>query len=477
MSKTNRQYWAFLAALGTFACTTAPPAPERPSLPTTAEGFSATDPTTLAAEPITMKWWHGFGDPVLSGLVEAALVENKDLMVAAANVDTARAILGRQTLDRSFSTSSSASSELGRAAREGADTELTGSGQLGASWEPDAFDRISATINSAAFQVEQLEEIRRDVGVTVAAETALAYVDYRGNQVRLDVAQSNAELQGESVELLNVLFENGRATRLDLERAEAQYRTTLASLPLLEISIRSAAIRLAVLTGRTDMDVEGLLGPDTTTPVTIPAPPQSLGIGTPQELLRRRPDIRAAEAEIARRLALGEVERARLFPTITFNANLLSLFTEDNVGSESFGFGIGPAIRWEGPDLRRVDADISIADAETRAAYATYERTVIEALGEVELALVSYTQQQARRDDLSAAAEAASRAVELALLRFDEGLDDFLDVIDAQRTLLDAQDRLESNRLSTTRQAIATYRALGGIWQDDEIAPAIPERE
>ena len=422
-----------------------------------------------------MSWWRVFNDPQLSRLVESALDENKDLEVAAANIETARAILDRQRLGQSFSTASTASAELGRAPRDGADAEFSASGQLGASWELDAFGRISSAIRGAELQVEQTQELRRDSAVIIAAETALAYVDYRGNQVRIAVAQSNADLQGESVELLNVLFENGRATRLDLERAEAQYRTTLATLPLLEINIRSALIRLATLTGRVDMS--DLVIEEANAPLSIPRPPQSLAIGTPEELIRRRPDVRAAEAEIARRLALGEVERARLFPTLTFNANILSLFTEDNADSDSFGFGVGPAIRWDGPDLRGVNADISIADAETRAAYAAYERTVVEAIGEVELALVAYVQEQARRDDLDAAAKAAARAVELARLRFDEGLDDFLDVIDAQRTLLDAQDRLESNRLATTRQAIATYRALGGIWQDEETARAVSERE
>ena len=477
MDIVQRQYWVLFVMLGASACTSVPSAPERPSMPVLAPEFVSTDSTTLTAEPGAMNWWRAFDDPILGRLVEQALGENKDLAVAAANIETARALLGRQVLAQSFSTSSSADVEIGRAAREDADTELSGRGQIGATWEFDAFGRLSAATQSAMFQLEQLKEIRRDTAVIIAAETALAYVDYRGNQVRLAVAQSNADLQGESVELLRVLFENGRATRLDLERAEAQYRTTLASLPQLEINIRTAIIRLATLTGRTDMDLTDLLGEATDTAATIPGPPQTLEIDTPAALIRRRPDIRAAEAEIARRLALGDVERARLFPTLTFNANVLSLFTEDNVSSDSFGFGIGPAISWEGPDLRRVDADISIADAETRAAYAAYERTVVEAIGEVELALVSYVQEQARREDLESAANAAARAVELARLRFDEGLDDFLDVIDAQRTLLDAQDRLETNRLSTTRQAIATYRALGGIWQDEAFANATAEQE
>ena len=464
-------------ALSLSACISAPDAPDRPVFEPASDTFSNADEVTIAPEAVASSWWSAFDDPMLGTLVEKALETNKDLSVAAANIAAARSTLSRQQLERGSSTSSTASADLGRAAREDADIEISGSGQLGASWEYDAFGRIAAQIESAARQVERLEEVRRDVAVTVAAETALAYVDYRGNQVRLSVARSNADLQRDSVDLLKVLFDNGRATRLDVERAEAQYRTTLASLPLLELNIRTAQIRLVTLTGQTDFrENESLALSDDAAP-SIPSPPQILYAGTPESLIQRRPDIRALEADIARLLALGEVERARLFPTLTFSADLLALFTEDNVSGESFGFGIGPGIRWDGPDLRRVRADIDIADAQTRAAFATYEQAVVVALGEVETALVTYQLEQSRRGDLEAAAAAAARALDLAKLRFDEGLDDFLDVIDAQRTLLDAQDRLESNRLDTTRQAIAAYRALGGIWRDEDFAAARSESE
>lgn len=477
MRLNSSPMFSTLAALVLASCATVPPAPEAPPVPATSKSFAAVNSELVSQEPIEINWWEGFSDPLLTGLVDDALAENKNLAIAEANVTAARAILARQSLGRSYSTSASTSAELGRAAREGADTEFSANGQLGASWEYDAFGRIASQIESAAFRVEQLDELRRDVAVTVAANTALAYVDYRGNQVRLAVAQRNADLQGESVELLRVLFDNGRATRLDVERAESQYRTTLASLPLLEINIRTAATQLAVLTGRSDLQFdETALDPIDAT-ATIPVPPEMLTVGRPEELIRRRPDIRAAEADIARLLALGDVERANLFPTLTFNANLLALFTEDSTLDNSFGFGVGPAIRWDGPDLRRVRADIEIADAQTRVAFATYENTVIEALGEVDIALISYVQERARRVDLEAAAASAERALELARLRFDEGLDDFLDVIDAQRTLLDAQDRLEISRLATTRQAIAAYRALGGIWRDANVVDATPESE
>ncbi|MHA7899996.1 MAG: efflux transporter outer membrane subunit [Henriciella sp.] len=450
----------------TAACATVPDAPDRQELDVPDVPFEAANAPTLSAAPVQIDWWRSFDDPMLAELVDRALEENKDLAVAEANIAAARAILARQGLLRASSTNSTASAELGRAARDDADIEVTGSAQLGASWEYDAFGRIAALIESAAFQVEQIEESRRDIAVTVAAETALAYADYRGNQVRLAVAQSNAQLQGDSVELLKVLFDNGRATRLDLERAQSQYRTTLASLPLLEVNIQTAATRLATLTGQLSSAEIAQRLEAASNPQIIPTPPPILNLGTPSDLIRRRPDIRAAEAEISRLLAFGEAERARLFPTLTFSADIFALLGENSTLDNSLGFGIGPGLRWDGPDLRRVRADIDITDAQTRIAYANYERAVVEALGEVEIALIGYVQEQARRADLEAAAASAERAVELARLRFDEGLDDFLDVIDAQRTLLDAQDRLEISRLATTRQAIATYRALGGIWPD-----------
>jgi multidrug efflux system outer membrane protein len=201
--------------------------------------------------------------------------------------------------------------------------------------------------------------------------------------------------------------------------------------------------------------------------MAVPELAEALNVDTPEALIRRRPDVRAVEAEIGSLLSLGEAERARLFPTITFNADVFALLNETNDLGDSFGFGLGPAIRWEGPDLRRVRADITIADARTQAAFARYEDTVITALGEVEVALAEYVQAYVQRGDLEAAARSAARAEELARVRFSEGVDDFLDVIDAQRTLLAAEDRLEQNRIETTKRAITTYRALGGVWLNE----------
>ncbi len=420
----------------------------------------------------TSDWWRQFDDPLLIDLVEEALSRNRELAFAEANVDTAKAQLAAQLLGRTYSTTTTASADLGRAARDDADIELSASGSLGASWEYDAFGRIEAEIDSARFDLVATEEARRDVAVIIAGETARAYADLRGGQVRLAVAQRNAELQADSLDLLYTLEQNGRATRLDLERAESQYRDTLATLPQFQSDLLTASARLATLTGYASPSASPLVQQALETTPGIPVPPQALNVGTPEGLIRRRPDIRAAEADIASLLALGEVERANLFPTLTFNADIFALFDDSGDVVDSFGFGLGPALRWDGPDLRRVRADIEIADAETRAAFAAYENTVVSALGEIEIALTEYTQELARRSDLEASAASAERAAELARLRFEEGLDDFLDVIDAQRTLLAAQDRLEQSRLESTRRAITAYRALGGVWTTDALDAA-----
>ncbi|MEO0785334.1 MAG: TolC family protein [Pseudomonadota bacterium] len=444
-------------------CASVPPAPERPKTLQVASVVEIVETDSVSIEPVVAAWWGGFRDETLSALIETALLQNRDLAVAEANVQTARAVLARQALQNSKTTLSTGDVSVGRPTRQDADVDITGSGQIGASWEYDAFGRIAAEIASAEFDVIALQERRRDVAVIIAAETALAYSDMTGNQVRLSVARANAELQRESLNLLETLFENGRATQLDLERARSQFRTTLALIPQLQANVQTAAVRLSTLTGEPGTAAAILQQMTSLDAAQIPSPPDVLSIGTPEALIRRRPDIRAAEADISSLLALGEAERARLFPTLTFNANVLSLLSEDNDLDDSFGFSVGPAIRWDGPDLRRVRANIDITDAQTRAAFAAYELAVVNALGEVEAALIAYTNERARQADLEVAATSAERAVELARLRFEEGLDDFLDLIDAQRTLLDTQDRLEISRLTATRQAIAAYRALGGV--------------
>ena len=418
---------------------------------------------------VTPTWWRQFDDPALVSLVELALKENRTLEAARANLAVADSTLKRARLERSYNAGSSADLSLGN--RNGlSDVDLNLSGALSASWEYDAFGRIDAQIRSAELNRAAMAETKRDIAVLVASQTAQAYVDLRGAQQRLKVAEASAELQAESLGLLRELADAGRSNDLDFNRAESLYLTTRASLPVFRANVETARTRLAALTSIAAGNPRPIIRPLLKTG-DIPVHRGPLSSGTPADLIRRRPDIRAAEARIAQQLALGEVERSRLFPVVTFNASLNSFFDSlrDVSNVNSLGFGIGPSISWEGPDLRRVRADIDINDMQTRAAIATYEQTVFDALSDVESSLALYKRELERRDDLVGASEAAEKALNLAQLRFQEGLDDFLDVLDAQRTLLETRDDLVQNDILMTTYAISAYRAFGGMWSDKEL--------
>lgn len=467
-----------LFCVGLSGCATfdVPPTPALPAVDLTAATFANGSLSDLPIVEATIPdWWTRFDDPDLVDLVERALSENRDLAVAKANVSAADALLTREGLERGVGTSSTTSLTLNNPTQS-ADVDLNLAGTLGASWEVDAFGRIESQISAAALNRDALVQSRRDIAVLVASQTAQAYVDLRSAQSRLAVAQENAAIQAEGLDLLTQLVDAGRSNDLDLNRSRALYLTTRASLPSFRAAVASATARLKALTGAYSVERNDAVLTVASRDEGIPHHQGVLATGSPAALIRRRPDIRAAEARVAERLALGNVDRARLFPTLVFNADLSAFFGSlDNLtDTNSLGFGVGPALRWEGPDLRRVRADIDVADAQTLSAFAAYEQTVFMALSEVETALALYAGELQRRGDLTGAADAASTSLKLARLRFDEGLDDFLDVLDAQRTLLDAQDDLVQNDTLITTFAISAYRALGGMWTDAELDALAP---
>lgn len=244
-------------------------------------------------------------------------------------------------------------------------------------------------------------------------------------------------------------------------------------------TIAAAQNRLAALTGAPASRQDFAFSLDAARVARVPRLTASLGAGSPEDMLRRRPDIRLAEARIGAALSLGQAARANLFPRITFNADLLGILSDTGVAfnEDSIGLSIGPAISWAGPDLRRVYAQIDVNDARTLGAAADYEAAVLDALSEAETSLSNYTTERARRADLEAALASARRAYDLARLRFEQGLDSSLDVLDAQRTLLNAEDGLAVNEAEIARRAVRAYRALGGIWTDEELAAFRAEQE
>jgi outer membrane protein, multidrug efflux system len=277
------------------------------------------------------------------------------------------------------------------------------------------------------------------------------------------VALRNADNQRQTLDLTNALLEGGRGTELDTSRAEAQLTSTLASIPPLETAIKRAMYRLGVLIGQPPTTLE----PELSNPLELPTLPTLVALGRPDDLLRRRPDIRVTERNLEAATARVGVATADLFPRVILAGSVAleagSFMDVGKGGSDTFS--VGPSIFWAAFDLGRVRARIRGADARTEAALAQYEQRVLLALEDTENSLVDFTRQQARRDLLRASAQASEKAQNLARQRYQFGVADFLTVLDAERTLLAAQDQLADSETLTATALVAVYKALGGGWE------------
>ena len=442
----------------------------RPPQTTVSPAFAGGSQTNFAAAPVDLNWWRGFHDATLERLVERAVATNQDLRIATARVREARA-LRRTVLLEAFpivrangawtkgTTSKDAAPQLDREARE---YELFNTG-FDATWELDIFGRVRRSLEASTAEVAALEAGRRGVCVSLISEVARNYFELRGAQHELAVARQNADNQRETYEIAVAKAKAGRGTELDVARAQAQWTATLALLPPLEAALKHSSYRLGVLIGQPPATLDAELS--ATAP--LPSAPGLIHIGSPAELLRRRPDIAAAERTLAAATARIGVQTADLFPRVTFNGKVAleaSQFTGlGNSGADTFAFG--PRISWAALDLGRVRARIQAAGARLDAELAAYEKTVLLALEETEGALVDYGQALVRRDYLAAAARSAEVAVQLATQRYQSGIADFLPVLDAQRTQLSIQDQLALSEVRSATSLVAIYKALGGGWE------------
>lgn len=430
-------------------------------------------PTVLSTGEPEIAWWSLLGDDQLDGLVKRALEENHDLRIAAANVVRARALLGVQRLERLPIVTTTAAASRDRQSEavvgEGNETSETYySASLDAVWELDFFGRVKRSVEARAADLEVQVADRRAVALSVVAEVVRTYLELRGAQYQLRVAELNATNQGETYELTQILLEGGRGTDLDLARAEAQLQQTLASLAPLETAVDAAIHRLGVLVGRPP----GELRAELSYPKDLPELPTLLEIGDPTSLLRRRPDVQSAERALAAATARIGVAVGELFPRVSLGGSLGFLATDLD---RLFDGGrrtsqIGPFLSWPAFDLGRVRQRIRAAEADAEAELATYEQTVLLALEETENALHAYLRSRERQARLAVAAEASDRATELARVRYRYGAESFLSVLDAERRLLEAQD---AEARAATESAVAftrLYKALGGGWQEADRA-------
>jgi len=419
---------------------------------------------------IEVTWWKLFKDSELSALVDQTVQHNYDLKTARANLLEARALYMEAGLNLVPTITSHAYyNEQKRSVgalnnRDFAPRELK-LANIGfdAFWEIDFFGRVRRNVEASRDEVEAQEASLRDLGVSLIAEVARNYFQLRGLQNQLAVAKKNAENQAQTLKITQVRLESGRGTELDTSRAIAQLDSTRAIIPPLQTAIYQAIHRLGVLTGQ----LPDALIKKLEQPAPMPRIPETIHIGNPAELLRRRQDIRIAERTLAAATARIGVATADLFPRVTFVGTIAleasSLSGLGAAGSDTYS--VGPRISWAALDLGRVYARIKAADASAEASLAQYEQTVLNALEETENALVNYNQQLARQALLASAARASERADELAHLRFNEGVSDFLTVLDTELRLLQDQDRLALSETTTATALAALYKALGGGWE------------
>ncbi|MEY2429362.1 MAG: outer membrane protein multidrug efflux system [Verrucomicrobiota bacterium] len=433
----------------------------------------ANAPTNVvsAGEAALATWWTGFNDARLDRLVDRAITNNHDLRIAAANLKEARALRRLTTFDLAPTVQANggyANRLLGKPAvppgtpRDARLADLYDA-SFDATWELDFFGRVRRSVQAANAQVGSVEAARLDVLVSVIAEVARNYFELRGSQNQLAVARKNADVQTETLKITQSRLEGGRGTDFDVSRSRSLLNLTLSTIPPLEAAIQKSIYRIAVLTGQQPT----ALTPELSAPEPLPPAMPALALGDPAALLRRRPDIRAAERSLAAATAGIGVATADLFPRVTFVGSVgLQAETFAGLGDGAETWNFGPRITWAALDLGRVQARIKAADARAEASLAFYERTVLAALEETEGALVDFGQEQSRQQFLEISAQASQKAADLAHQRYEGGVTDFLSVLDAERTLLEAQDRLASSQTLTVTALVAVYKALGGGWQD-----------
>jgi len=434
------------------------------------EHFTQGQATIFSENDVDIAWWKNFQDAQLSSLIDEAVAHNFDLQAAQANLREARALYLESGFNLLPTVSSRANyteqkrsvGALNNRAFVPRELKLYNTG-FDAFWEVDFFGRVRRSVEASSDEVEAQQASLHDIDVSVISEVARNYFQLRGLQRQWLVSEQNADLQAQTLALTRIRVDNGRGTELDVTRAQAQLDNTRATIPTLKAAIQQTIHRLSVLCGQKPDALMAKLSPS----AALPSVPELIAIGKPEELLRRRPDIRLAERELAATTARIGVATADLFPRVTFVGNIsLEAMTLSGLGaSGSEAYSVGPRISWAALDLGRVYARIKAADARAEASLAHYEQTVLNALEETENALASYREERQRRSLLASAAKASEEAVRLAHLRHEAGVSDFLTVLDSEARLRQDQLSLAQSETTTATALTAVYKALGGGWQ------------
>ena len=429
---------------------------------------AARHPSVPTAQPAELtQWWKRFDDPVLTQLVEDALKTNLDLQLSVAILRQARALRGIAVA--ALWPSLAASAEYQRESTILLSPAAAGPAQnfyqagFDAAWEIDLFGGQHRNVESANANVQASTEGVSLAQVTLAAEVALNYVQLRGYQQQIAVAQKNLKSMQDTALITRQKAKAGFDCDLDIANADANVATTEATIPVLETSAKQSIYALSVLLAKPPADLVEQLTPTD----NIPGVPPEIPAGLPSDLLRRRPDIRQAEAQLHAATAQIGVATADLFPkfsltgTVNWQSNLLNAWW--SAASKTYSFG--PSVTWPIFQGGAIVSNIRVQEALTDQAFITYRATVLGAFQDVENALVAFTKEQEHYKSLKDSVAANAIAADLSLKLYKEGLLEFLNVLVAERSLFAAESALVQSNCNITTDLIALYKALGGGWE------------
>ena len=449
------------------------PASFREARDTSGSTPHAATPNAIAREsadqapPPRSDYWEQLGDTTLNRLIAEVVRANQDVQAAEARVRATRSERVRTLLDLtpdtrltgSYARQRLSSSSFPGFAGSFPDQNIWDAG-VSAAWDLDVFGQIRQTAQARGAMVGAAQAELRDVQISLTAELALTYFELRGAQEQLSVARENAENQRRTFEITRQRLDAGRGSAFDTERAQAQLSSTLAEIPAREAQVAAAQYRIGVLVGRAPAAVAAELEQ----PARVPALPDVASMGNPEVIVRDRPDVTAAERQAAAQGALVGAAKASYLPKISIGGSAGYVAPQiRTVGAQgTLRYAVGPVISWPLLSLGRVKADVDAAQAGEDEARARYRAVVLRAMQDLEVSISQYRAARLRVDRLQEASAASQHAAELALLRFKEGATDLLQVLDAQRTQLEAQDRLAQARIDAGTAYAALFRATGG---------------
>ncbi len=414
------------------------------------------------------QWWRNFNDPVMEQLVAEAQRLNPGVRTAGARILEARALVGiaRSGLYPQLQQLDANLLGAGKLREDAPDIDAFTTYGTGFTigWEMDFWGKFRRGVEAADYNY--LASLARydDMQVLVAAQAAGIYSSIRTFELRLRIAKENADLQKRSLEITEELFKSGNDTELDVQQAKALYLSTLSTIPELEAAQRQAHNALGVLLARPPGPLPELaIGSQ-----QIPQVPLGLIVDMPASLMRRRPDVRVAEMQLAAQSALIGVSEAQLYPSIALGGAVgLAPASPVRKGwsPANLDWGLGPSLVWNVFDYGRLKNQVLVEDARFQQLYEQYQETILRAAREVDDSAVAFARSTVQITLLEQSVEAARRSLEIATIQYREGLVDFQRVLDSQKTLFNQQERLVTSRGEVTQSLIALYKAMGGGWQ------------